>query len=126
LRLLLDTHVLLWWLAGSPSLPEQAKALIGDPENTVFVSAVSFWEIWLKVSLAKLRLPQDFESKVAAESFDSLPLTGAQTRQVASLPWLHRDPFDRMLVAQAQVENLTLLTADPQVAAYGDGVRLIR
>jgi PIN domain nuclease of toxin-antitoxin system len=126
LRILLDTHVLLWWLAGSPSLPEAAGALIGDPENTVFVSAVSLWEIWLKVSLDKLRLPADFESKLAAESFESLPLTAAQTRQVALLPWLHRDPFDRMLVAQAQTEKLTLLTADDRVAAYGDFVRLAR
>src|SRR5205085_2001509 len=110
LRILLDTHLILWWLANSPSLSAQARALIGAPENTVFVSAVNLWEIWLKVSAGKLRLPPDFEEKLAAESFESLPLKAAQTREVASLPWRHRDPFDRMLVAQAKVEGLMLLT----------------
>jgi PIN domain nuclease of toxin-antitoxin system len=123
---LLDTHLLLWWLAGSSSLSEQARRLIGDPDNTVFVSAVSLWEIWLKESLGKLRLPKDFEGRLAAESFESLPLTAAQARQVALLPWHHRDPFDRMLAAQARAENLILLTGDEVVTAYGDFVRLVR
>jgi len=125
LRLLIDTHVLLWWLDDSPSLSEQARALIGDPENTVFLSAVSVWEIWLKESLGKLRLPDEFEEKLALESFESLPLTGAQARKVAILPWRHRDPFDRMLIAQAQAENLTLLTADDRVAGYSDIVAVV-
>jgi PIN domain nuclease of toxin-antitoxin system len=119
LRILLDTHLLLWWLEGSPSLSAQARAMIRDPENTVFVSAVSLWEIGLKQSLGKLRLPVDFAERLAEESFESLPLTAAQTRQVSSLPWHHRDPFDRMLVAQAQVEKLVLLTGDEALAAYG-------
>ncbi len=126
MRILLDTHLLLWWLADDPSLSGEARALIGDPENTVFVSAVSLWEIWLKESLGKLRLPTGFEERLAAEAFEALPLTAAQTREVAPLPWHHRDPFDRMLVAQARAENLTLLTADAPVAAYGDFVRLVR
>jgi PIN domain nuclease of toxin-antitoxin system len=126
LRLLLDTHLLLWWVANSESLSKRARALISDPENTVFVSAVSLWEIWLKESLGKLRLPANFEDKLASESFESLPLTGPQTRQVARLPWHHRDPFDRMLVAQAKVDDLTLLTADDRVSAYGDCVRLVQ
>jgi PIN domain nuclease of toxin-antitoxin system len=122
-RILLDTQLVLWWLANKRSLSKAARELISDPENAVFVSAVSLWEIWLKESLGKLRLPADFEAALAAESFESLPLTAAQTRQVASLPWHHRDPFDRMLVAQACAENLTLLTADRALAAYGDFVR---
>jgi len=126
LRILLDTHLLLWWLADNAGLSAEARTLIGDPENTIFVSAVSLWEIWLKESLGRLRLPEDFEERLAAESFESLPLTAAQARQVAMLPWRHRDPFDRMLVAQARVENLILLTADDRVAAYGDFVRLVR
>jgi PIN domain nuclease of toxin-antitoxin system len=126
LKILLDTHLFLWWLSNSPALSEQARALISDRENTVFVSAVSFWEIRLKESLGKLRLPTDFEERVAAESFESLPLTAAQTRQAALLPWRHRDPFDRMLVAQAHAENLTLLTADDSVGAYGDFVKVVR
>jgi PIN domain nuclease of toxin-antitoxin system len=126
LRLLLDTHLLLWWLEGNPSLSTQAGKMIGDPENTVFVSAVSLWEIWLKQSLGKLRLPTDFTERLAAESFESLPLKASQTRQISLLPWCHRDPFDRMLIAQAQVERLILLTADESLAAYGAAVHLVR
>lgn len=111
--------MLLWWLEASPSLSDRARELIRGPENTVFASAVSLWEIWLKQSLGKLRLPADFSEKLAAESFESLPLTASQTRQVSALPWHHRDPFDRMLVAQAQVEKLVLLTADNALTAYG-------
>jgi PIN domain nuclease of toxin-antitoxin system len=122
LKLLLDTHLLLWWLDDSPSLSSQAREMIRDPENTVFVSAVSLWEIWLKQSLGKLRLPKDFMERLAAESFESLPLTASQTRQVSLLPWRHRDPFARMLVAQAQAEKLVLLTADGALAAYGEAV----
>lgn len=125
MRLLLDTHLLLWWLDGSSLLPAEAREAISFPENAVFVSAVSLWEIWLKESLGKLRVPQDFERRLAGEAFESLPLTAAQTRQVALLPWHHRDPFDRMLVAQAQAENLILLTADEAVTAYGNSVRLV-
>jgi PIN domain nuclease of toxin-antitoxin system len=125
MRLLLDTHILLWWLADSPSLPEQARAFIADPGNAVFVSAISLWEIWLKQSLGKLKLPPDFEEKLAGESFESLPLLAAHTHGVASLPWHHRDPFDRMLIAQARVAGLQFLTADAVVAAYGDFVLLV-
>src|SRR5262249_887934 len=124
LRLLLDTHLLLWWLEDNPALSGTARALISDPENVVFVSAVSLWEICLKQSLGKLRLPPDFEERLLAESFESLPLTASQTRPVASLTWHHRDPFDRMLIAQARADDLLLLTADAVVATYGDFVRL--
>jgi PIN domain nuclease of toxin-antitoxin system len=126
LKLLLDTHILLWWLDANPLLPQGAIGLIRDPENTIFVSAVSLWEIWLKQSLGKLRLPANFVERLAGESFESLPLTAAQTRRVAEMEWVHRDPFDRMLVAQAQVENLVLLTADEVLAAYGAAVQLAR
>jgi PIN domain nuclease of toxin-antitoxin system len=125
LRILLDTHLLLWWLGNAPELSKPARALISEPENTVFVSAVSLWEIWLKESLGKLRLPSDFEAKIAAEPFESLPLSATHARQVALLPWHHRDPFDRMLVAQAQAEKLVLLTADGVATAYGDFVHLV-
>ena len=126
MNLLLDTHLLLWWLDASAALSAEARQMIGDPENTVFVSAVSLWEIRLKQSLGKLRLPADFSERLAAESFESLPLLASQTRQVSLLPWHHRDPFDRMLVAQAQVEGLVLLTADDALLAYGNAVHLAR
>ena len=126
MRLLLDTHILLWWLADSPALVDQARELIADPDNAVFVSAVTLWEIWLKQSLGKLQIPSDFEEKLAGESFESLPLLAAHTRDVASLPWHHRDPFDRMLIAQARVAELRFVTADKVAADYGDFVLLVR
>ena len=126
MRLLLDTHILLWWLSDDSSLPGHARRLISDTDNTVFVSAVSLWEIWLKQSLGKLRLPPDFEERLARESFENLPLTAAHALEVALLPWHHRDPFDRMLVAQARAAHLKLLTADEVAAAYGEMVLLSR
>jgi PIN domain nuclease of toxin-antitoxin system len=126
LRLLLDTHVLLWWLSASPVLSAQTTEMIRDPANTVFISAVSLWEIWLKQSLGKLQVPVDFTERLAAEHFENLPLAASQTRQVSLLPWHHRDPFDRMLIAQALVEKLVLLTADEAIAAYGAFVHLAR
>ncbi|HEX3745785.1 MAG TPA: type II toxin-antitoxin system VapC family toxin [Bryobacteraceae bacterium] len=126
MKILLDTHILLWWLDANPLLPQQAIALISEPENTIFVSAVSHWEIWLKHSLGKLRLPSNFPDRLAAEAFEQLPLTAAQTVRIGTLDWAHRDPFDRMLVAQAQTEGLILLTADAALAGYGAAVYLAR
>jgi PIN domain nuclease of toxin-antitoxin system len=116
----------LWWLANDSALSKTARDLIRNPENVVFVSAVSHWEIWLKQSLGKLRIPEEFERRLADESFESLPLTAVQAREVARLPWHHRDPFDRILIAQAKAENLVLLTADSAARAYGDFVLLAR
>ena len=126
MRILLDTRILLGWLADSPSLSVRARELIANPEHAVFVSAVSLWEIWLKQSLGKLRLPSDFEERLAGESFERLPLLAAHAREVATLPWRHRDPFDRMLIAQARASGLSFLTADEVAAAYGDFVLLAR
>jgi PIN domain nuclease of toxin-antitoxin system len=124
LKLLLDTHLLLWWLSASPQLPASAAQLIADPENAIFVSAVSHWEIRLKVSLGKLRLPSDFDRRLALQGFEALPLTATHAALIATLPWLHRDPFDRMLIAQATAAQLTLLTADSALAPYGPSVKL--
>jgi PIN domain nuclease of toxin-antitoxin system len=125
-RILLDTSILLGWLADSPSLTARARELIANPENTVFVSAVTLWEIWLKQSLGKLQVPSDFDERLAGESFESLPLLAAHTHAVALLPWHHRDPFDRLLIAQARASGLSFLTADQVAAAYGDFVLLDR
>ena len=125
MRLLLDTHILLWWLDADPSLSQDAIGLIGNPENTIFVSAVSIWEIRLKQSIGKLRLPANFLDRLAAESFENLPLTAQQATRIAQLEWVHRDPFDRMRVAQAQAESLVLLTADEVLAGYGAAVRVV-
>jgi PIN domain nuclease of toxin-antitoxin system len=126
MRLLIDTRLLLWWLAASPVLPIRARDLISDPENAVFVSAVSLWEIRLKQSLDKLRMPRDFRERLESEPFEALPLTGAHTEGIVDLQGHHRDPFDRMLIAQAKAEGMFLLTSDAVVARYGDFVLLVK
>ena len=125
MRILLDTHLILWWINDDPAMSRIARALIANPDNTIFVSPVSTWEIWLKYSLGRLERPAEFEEALAREEFEQLPLTVAHTRKVAELPWLHRDPFDRMLLAQAQAADLTLLTADSQLAQYGSFVKTV-
>ena len=125
MKLLLDTHILLWWLANDPALKPRARQLIADPDNAIFLSSVTLWEIWLKHSIGKLTLPADFEARLAKETFESLPLAATHTKAVASLPWIHRDPFDRMLVAQAILANLKLLTVDDTIAAYGNMTLLV-
>jgi PIN domain nuclease of toxin-antitoxin system len=122
---LLDTHLLLWWLSNSALLPAQARESIGDPKNTIFVSAVSHWEVWLKSSIGKLRVPSSFAQRLAAEPFADLPLRTEHTAAVALLEWHHRDPFDRMLIAQAKSEGLVLLTVDKALGAYGKAVRIL-
>ena len=118
MKLLLDTHVLIWWLADDPELGHQAREAIADAENTVYVSAVSLWEIAIKQGLGKLDLPEDFHETLRAQGLSELPITWEHAQQNRSLPRLHRDPFDRMLVAQAQVEQLTLVTCDDEVKRY--------
>jgi PIN domain nuclease of toxin-antitoxin system len=117
---------LLWWLADNPALPSKAKAIIADPEQAIFISAVTLWEIRLKQSLGKLTLPEDFEERLSDEAFDILPLAGAHVEGILALPWHHRDSFDRMLIAQAQAERMRLLTADGQLATYGDVVAVVK
>jgi len=124
MRILLDTHLILWWVNDDCSLSRIARKLIADPDNTIFFSSVSTWEIWLKKSLGKLEVPDQFQECIAGE-FTELPLTVAHTRGVAELEWHHRDPFDRLLIAQAQAADLTLLTADAQLAPYGSFVKTV-
>ena len=122
MRVLLDTHVFLWWLSDSPRLGRRARVLLASPRSTVLVSAVSIWEIAVKASRGKLRLPQGALLRLpdlATEcGFDELPVTFRHAAEVRSLPLLHEDPFDRLLVAQAAVEDLTLVTADEALRGY--------
>ena len=118
-RLLLDTHALLWALDDDDELGEPARSAIVDPRNDVFVSAISMWEISIKRSLGKLKAPEDLLSTVEASGFRELPVTFVHADQAGGLPPHHRDPFDRMLVAQAQVEGLTIVTHDSVIAKYG-------
>lgn len=119
-RLLLDTHTLLWWLSGDQSLGERARAAIADPRNEVFVSAATGWEIAIERAIGKLGIEdEDLDSIVEDEGFAHLPITFFHGTQAGTLPQHHKDPFDRMLVAQAQAEGLTILTADAEIPKYG-------
>lgn len=124
MTLLLDTHVLLWWLTDPARLSAPAREAIADGGNIVFVSATSAWEMEIKAGLGKLKVPHDLPVQMERERFSELPVRIAHSQALADLPLLHHDPFDRMLVAQARVETLTLVTADSLVLAYGG--RLLR
>jgi PIN domain nuclease of toxin-antitoxin system len=117
-RLILDTHILLWWWDDSPRLAEDLRDLIADPAHEVMVSAVSIAEIAVKKSIGRLVLRDDFAEGVDRDGFAELPLTVAHARKLTSLPLLHRDPFDRMLVAQALIEGAALVTVDSMVQQY--------
>ena len=125
MKLLLDTQLMLWWLADSPKLSRQARALIADPANTVFVSAATMWEIRIKEKLGKLDVPANLIATVVSEEFEWIPVSAEHADATMDLPLLHRDPFDRMLVAQAKWMGITLLTSDSLLAKYGSSVKKV-
>ena len=119
--LLLDTHIVLWMVRDSPRLRADTRAIIANPHHSVFVSAASMWEIVIKHAQARrddFEMPDHLEADIDAVGFYRLDINFTHARQVANLPLHHTDPFDRMLIAQAQVENLTLVTADPAILRY--------
>lgn len=118
MQLLLDTHALLWWLADLPLLGSTARKQIANPDNQVLVSAASAWEIEIKRALGKLVAPTDLQSAIADAQFEILPMTMAHCIAAARLPPHHQDPFDRMLIAQAVEEHLTIVTRDRAFATY--------
>lgn len=120
MRLLLDTHALIWWDAGT-GLRRAAECSIRDADQ-VYVSAVCGWEIAIKASLGRLRTKRAVADAVIESGFEELPVRLHHAAALARLPWHHRDPFDRMLVAQALVEGLTLVTRDRAFRPYGVGV----
>ena len=118
MNLLLDTHVLLWWLNDQPILSKKSRAAIAEGKNLVFVSAVVVWEIRIKEALGKLEIPRNFKRVLESQPFEMLDVTVEHAHAVKDLPAHHRDPFDRMLVAQAKVEGFTLLTHDARLKKY--------
>lgn len=117
--LLADTHALLWWLADDPRLSARARDMIGEGEVPVHFSAASVWEAEIKAASGKLVVPENLLEALEADGFLELAITARHARDAARLPPLHRDPFDRMIAAQAHVEGLVVLTRDPQIAEYG-------
>ena len=116
-RLLLDTHVFLWWRGMPGRLREEARTAIAEAE-IVFVSAASAWEAAIKASVGRLEIPGSIEDAVIDSGFEKLPITFGHAERTAGLPLHHRDPFDRLLIAQAQVEDLKLVTHDRAMESY--------
>jgi len=123
MKVLLDTHAFLWWITDAPKLSSRAREIIGDGNNELFLSAASGWEIGIKVQLGRLELPKAPDSFIPEQlqinAIKSLPIQMTHGLHVAMLPSYHRDPFDRMLIAQAELENLPILSGDPAIARYG-------
>jgi PIN domain nuclease of toxin-antitoxin system len=123
LRALLDTHALLWWLSDDPALTRAARKVIAETKNILMVSAASAWEIAIKVRLGKLAtatdLVADFSGQVEREGFQLLPISAEHGIRAGLLPGLHKDPFDRMLIAQAQAENTPIISNEVSFESYG-------
>ena len=119
MRLLLDAHALLWWLADDPSLDRNARDLIADPANEVIVSAVTVWEIDIKRATGKLSAPEGLAAVLERSGFIEAPVTAADAERAGGLEAIHRDPFDRMLVAQAIRLRAVVVTRDPVFVRYG-------
>lgn len=123
MTLLLDTHALLLFLTNDPNLSERARSAVDDQANVTFVSATSLWEVAIKFSLGKLKLPAPytdiFPRQLELNGFALLPITPTHCAALLTLPFHRRDPFDRVLLAQAKSEGMTLVTNDGQIGAYG-------
>jgi PIN domain nuclease of toxin-antitoxin system len=120
-KILLDTHALIWWLEGGAKLSPAARRIIADPEASVLVSSASAWEIAIKHHAGKFRVPdliKDFEGRVEREGFVELPISIEHAVKAAALPGSHKDPFDRVLIAQSQLEDAAIVTRDPWFRKY--------
>ncbi len=118
MRLLVDSHVLLWWFEGADRLSTTVSAALADSGNDLIVSAASLWELAIKQSQGRLSVTVDLGQHAREQGFQELPVTGQHAAAVRELPLLHGDPFDRMLIAQARFEGLTLVTADRAMSRY--------
>lgn len=122
-RILLDTHAFLWWVGGDRALGKEAIKLISDMANDIFVSAATPWEIAIKKQKGLLKAPSNLSDIIKEEGFKELAISAYHGEQAGKLSMHHKDPFDRMLIAQAQAENLLIMTADTEFAPYS--IRLI-
>lgn len=121
MQLLIDAHILIWFLEGNNSLIESRRQIIADSQNDVFVSIATLWEIAIKISIGRLSLAAPLANvfkQIGTENFEILPISPEHTLQVSTLPFYHRDPFDRIIIAQAQVENLLIMTDDDEFGNY--------
>lgn len=118
MKLLLDTHILLWALADDPRLSARNKALLQDADTDLYVSAVSIWEVTIKRRLGKLDVPKQFAMLVAQTNANPLKISWQHGERAGDLPLLHNDPFDRLLIAQAQIEGMPLMTEDQKIRQY--------
>jgi PIN domain nuclease of toxin-antitoxin system len=116
--LLLDTHILLWWLSDDPRLPGAVRGAISSPDNEVIVSAAAVWEIAIKKAVGRLEAPDDLLEVIAINDFQTLEITALHALFAGGLPPHHSDPFDRMMIAQASAENLTLVSVDQHFSQY--------
>lgn len=115
MQLLIDTHILIWFLEGNKMLSKLRRQFISNPQNDIFISIATLWEIAIKISVGKLTLAKSFGDvikQIATEDIEILPISPEHTLQVSNLPFHHRDPFDRIIIAQSQVENLAIMTND--------------
>ena len=122
MRLPIDTHILIWFLEGNKLLSKSRRQIIANPQNDIFISIVSLWKMAIKISIGKLTLAKplaDVLKQIAIDDFEILPIAPEHTLQVSILPFHHRDPFDRIIIAQAQLENLTVITDDGEFGGYG-------
>ncbi|MCF6188164.1 MAG: type II toxin-antitoxin system VapC family toxin [Desulfobulbaceae bacterium] len=122
MNILLDTHVLIWALENNPTLSDAAREAIVTATNMVFVSSVSIWEMSIKKSLGKLETPDNLQEEIQLHRFTPLPITCDHAELAGKLPDIHKDPFDRMLIAQATIEKFKLVTRDELIAQYDVGV----
>ena len=118
MNLLLDTHVFLWWCDQNSQLKDEASEAIANPDNTIYISVASAWEIAIKEALGRLKTPGQVEDAVEKNRFSPLGISFAHARTAGALPLHHRDPFDRMLVAQAQTDRLVIVTHDSILQPY--------
>ena len=118
MRYLLDTHVILWWYQDSPQLEKRHRQVIADNENEIFVSAAAIWEIEVKRRNGKLDCPPDMMERIKADGFKLLPIMAEHLVPLRTIPPIHNDPFDRIMVCQSIVEKIPLISYDPKVNAY--------